>query len=343
MRPNKTALLLALALSGACLGALRYRGAGADISESAEKFLASLTSNQRELASMAFDDPLRRDWHFIPKPTRKGLQIKYMNADQREQARNLLRACLSQTGFEKSELIMSLETILRELEKARVDGPLRDPERYYFTIFGQPGSSGKWGLSIEGHHLSLNFVIEDGKLVATTPTFFGANPGVVKGDIEGAPKTGTRALAKEEDLAFELLHSLTAEQRQTALIDAKAPMDLRAAGEPQAPDTAAVGLAAKELTEGQSKTLWALLEVYANNMPAEIGAARLAAIKEAGAEKVHFAWAGADQPGIGHYYRLQGPTFVVELVNTQPDAQGNVANHIHSVWRDMAGDFGVPR
>ena len=66
------------------------------------------------------------------------------------------------------------------------------------------------------------------------------------------------------------------------------------------------------------------------------------AIREAGVEKIHFAWAGADKPGVGHYYRVQGPSFLIEFVNTQPDAAGNVANHIHCVWRDLGGDFALP-
>jgi hypothetical protein len=340
-------LIFALAVLTVTVGGgwafVLYRGTGGDLTQSAEAFLGSLSDEQRAKASMEYANALRLDWHFIPKPERKGLQVKEMNDDQRKLAHQLLESGLSQIGYDKATKIMSLEAILLELEKGQPGKPLRDTERYYFTLFGQPAPEGKWGLSIEGHHLSLNFVVENGKVISSTPAFFGANPAVVQGDIGVGPKKGTRVLAKEETLAFDLLHSLTAEQRQAALIADKAPTDVRGAGEAQPPDTAPEGLVAEQFNADQVKTLWSLLETYAANMPEDIGGERLEKVRAAGIEKVYFAWAGADQPGIGHYYRLQGPTFLVEFVNTQPDAEGNPANHIHSMWRDTAGDFGVAR
>ena len=332
---------LGLLLVGAGWYGFLYRGPAADMTESAQKFLGSLTSEQAAKTTIKFDDPARLKWHFIPLPERKGLQVKEMNADQRKLALELLRASLSQVGYDKATTIISLEAILRELEKSRVGGPIRDPERYYFTLFGQPRMPGEWGLSVEGHHLSLNFVVKGGQVTSHTPAFLGANPGIVRNEVAGGPKNGTQVLKAEEELAFELFNSLPAEQQKIALLDAKAPNEIRSAGEPQAPQSSPEGVAASQFTDAQKKTLWSLIEAYAGNMPAEIGAARLAEIKEAGIDKVHFAWAGANKPGIGHYYRLQGPTFLVEFVNTQPDAAGTPANHIHSVWRNMKGDFGV--
>lgn len=345
MRTGKPLFLLALALllAGAGWAALKYKGAGGDMTRTAEAFLGALSPDERSQAALAFDDPARLDWHFIPKEKRKGLQIKEMNADQRKLAHALLASGLSHLGYDKAVTIMELEAILRELEKERQAGPIRDPQRYYFTVFGEPSAEGQWGWSIEGHHLSLNFVVRDGKVAASTPAFFGANPGEVKTDVGVGPKKGTRVLSKEEDLGFELLNSLSEEQRKVALIAEKAPGDLRAAGEPQPPDTSPEGLAAEAMTDAQKETLSRLVAAYAANMPAEVAQARLAQVRQAGIEKVHFAWAGADQPGIGHYYRIQGPTFVVEFVNTQPDSAGNPANHIHSVWRQLDGDFGVAR
>jgi len=290
---------------------------------------------------MPFDDANRTKWHFIPLAERKGLQIKDMNDDQRTEALALLRACLSQIGYHKAEVIMGLESILAELEKARKGGPIRDSHRYYWTVYGEPAPIGKWGLSIEGHHLSLNFVVSDGKLSAFTPSFFGANPAVVHNHVEGAPVKGTRILDKEEIVAFELLASLDDEQRRKAVIAEKAPDDVRSGGELQAPQTAAEGIAAADLTEKQVLTLHNLLNAYLNNIPLETAEERRSEIEKAGFDKVHFAWAGADKPGVGHYYRIQGPTFLVEFVNVQPDAAGNPANHIHALWRDMRGDFGL--
>ncbi len=331
------------ALAACGWAARRYEGVGTSMSTAAEAFVEVLSPNQRDAALVPFDDPRRLDWHFIPKAERKGVQLKHMNDVQRERAQALLRACLSEVGYEKAETIRALEAILRELERSRTDGPIRDPERYYFTIFGRPGTDSKWGLSVEGHHLSLNFVVDQGVVVASTPAFFGANPAEVKTDFDFGPPRGHRTLAKEEDLAFQLLHALDEAQRQATIIDSKAPAELRAAGEPQAPDTPPAGLPASRMTRDQQETLRALLEAYLENMPDEVAEVRRREIQQAGFENIHFAWAGADRPGIGHYYRIQGPSFVVELVNTQPDASGNPANHIHSVWRQMGGDFGISR
>lgn len=320
----------------------KQAGAGVDMTAAAEKYLASLDNQQRSQSLLDFDTPQRVDWHFIPKSERKGLQIKEMSQQQRKAAHALLHSALSEVGYDKATKIMALETILHELEGRRPGGNIRDSERYYFTIFGKPADEGRWGLSVEGHHLSLNFVVENSAVVSSTPSFFGANPAIVKSEVPGGLKPGTRVLAKEEQMAFDLLHSLSAEQRQTAVIDRQAPRDIRAAGEPQPPPTAPDGIAAAQLNGDQRATLQGLIEVYARNMPDDVAQARRDAVKQTGLDKVHFAWAGADRPGIGHYYRIQGPTLLIELVNTQPDSAGNMANHIHSVWRDPAGDFAIP-
>ena len=193
----------------------RYAGRGSGFPEFA-------LGRARTTATLAFDDPARLDWHFIPKPQRKGLQIKHMDDAPRKAAHKLLETGLSQLGYDKATTIMGLEAILRELEKSRTDSPIRDPERYYFTIFGTPDTAGRWGWSVEGHHLSLNFVIDKGQVAATTPTFFGANPAEVRSDF-GNFKKGLRVLKPEEETGFQLLASLTPEQRK-AVIAEKAPM-----------------------------------------------------------------------------------------------------------------------
>lgn len=342
MRKHFMVLAMLLFISGAAFGMLNFRPAG-DMTQAAQQFLSGLSAEERSQASAPFEGPARLDWHFIPKDKRKGLQIKHMSEASRKQAHALLATGVSELGYKKAVTIMSLEAILRELEKKRDGGPIRDPERYYFTVFGKPAPEGRWGWSVEGHHLSLNFVVDNGKPSAITPAFFGANPAEVKTNVGVGPKKGTRVLRDEEELAFELLHSLNKLQRGKAVIAEKAPAEIRAAGEPHAPGTPPEGLPAKELEKGQVEILWSLLNAYTEKMPTEVGEARTAEVREAGIENVFFAWAGADKPGIGHYYRVQGPTFIIEFVNTQPDPLGNIANHIHCVWRRMAGDFGLSR
>lgn len=345
MRHRLSFLFAALLTVAIASGWLWYKvvGPGADMAVAAEKFLASLDDQQRKTALMSYDDPARVDWYFVPRNQRKGLQIKEMSAEQRKAAHALLSSALSQAGYEKATTIMELEAILHELEKAKQGGNIRDPERYYFTVFGQPGEQGKWGLSVEGHHLSLNFVVADGRVVSSTPAFFGANPAEVRSSVGVGPKPGTRVLKAEEQLAFDLVNSLDEEQRKTALIAEKAPADIRGPTGTHAPAGAPEGLKVANMKPAQKKILRSLIESYCASMPKEVADRRIEAVREAGVDAIHFAWAGATKPGIGHYYRVQGPSFLIEFVNVQPDAAGNVANHIHCVWRDMAGDFGLPR
>ncbi len=336
------ALLAPVILVAAGFSYLRVTATGVDMTKAADRFVKSLSEPNRAKALMAYEAPQRLDWHFIPKPTRKGLQIKEMSEPEREAARALLAAALSEAGNGKATKIMQLESILRELEKSKVGAPLRDPERYFFTLFGEPRAVGRWALSIEGHHLSLNFVIADNKVVSSTPTFMGANPGVLLADYGPEFKKGLRVLAKEEELAYQLLASLSESQRAKTIVAAKAPADVRDAGLPSPPISPATGLAASEMTPDQVKILRALIEEYANNLPADLAKERLTAIEKQGYEEIKFCWAGPDKPGSGHDYRVQGSSFLIEFNNTQPDAAGNLANHVHSVWHNLAGNFDVP-
>jgi hypothetical protein len=341
-RNQLVAFTALLAFSSAAWGIYQAAATGPAMTSAAGNFLKVLTEEQRKIVVLDYDTPKRVDWHFIPKPERKGLQIKDMNESQRQAAHALLKASLSEIGYDKATRIMSLENLLRELEKTKKSSNIRDPERYYFTVFGQPSESGRWGLSVEGHHLSLNFVVEKGKVISSTPSAFASNPATVHNETPGSQPKGTRLLAKEEVLAFELLQSLTPEQRRVAIIAEKALSEIRAAGQPQPPQEAPAGIPASKLDEKQRKTLDNLITAYAENLPHDVAEARWAAIRQSGQDQIHFAWAGAVKPGIGHYYRIQGPTFLIEFVNTQPDAAGNLANHIHCIWRDMRGDFAIP-
>lgn len=336
------ALALTLTLAAGVGAAFKLAATVPSMTAAAQKWIAELTPEQKKIGLLDYAAPQRLDWHFIPKATRKGVQIRAMTPAQRQAALALLRSTLSEVGHGKATKIMELENLLKELEKARTGTPLRDPERYYFTVFGEPTDAGKWGLSIEGHHMSLNFVVDSGKVVASTPQMFGSNPAIMKNDDTVGIKKGTEILAKEERLAFELLGTLSAEQRKVAMIAEKALDEVRNAGVPQPPTDAPVGLPASKLNDAQKKILRSLVDAYAANMPEEVAKERWAAIEASGFDNLHFAWAGADKPGVGHYYRIQGATFAIEFVNTQPDAAGNPANHIHCMWRDPKGDFALP-
>jgi hypothetical protein len=293
----------------------------------ARAFLDALTPEQKQKAQMPLASDERFNWFYTPVP-RKGLTLKEMTPAQRTAAMNLLRVGLSEKGYSKAETIRSLEDILAEIEKNPVR---RDKELYYFSIFGDPGAKGAWGWRYEGHHLSQHWTIVDGKAVASTPQFFGANPA----EVRSGPRQGLRALGVEEDQGYELLRSLDDKQRQAAIIDAKAPDDILTTNSKEASMQEDRGLGYGQMTDAQRSILMKIIEENAGAHADSIAKERLAKVRAAGLERVKFAWMGGVQKGQGHYYRVQGPTFVIEFDNTQNDA-----NHIHLVWRDFKGDWG---
>jgi hypothetical protein len=320
--------IAAVVLGVALLMSAYYRTESAPpITAAAEHFLASLTPEQAQKARFTFADDERLNWHFIPKE-RKGLPLREMTPTQKHLAFALLNEGLSQRGFTKATTIMSLEDVLRIMEKD--NGERRNPEKYYFSLFGDPASKGVWGFRVEGHHLSLNFTLVNGRVVGS-PNFYGSNPAEVR---EG-PRKGLRVLHAEEDLARDLLAALTPEQKSAAIISKEAYKDiLTMASRKAALEGPPKGLQAAKMNAKQRALLTTLIEEYTRNLPDDVAQAREALIKKAGND-LYFAWAGVEERGGPHYYRVQAPDFLIEYDNTQ-----NNANHIHSVWREFKGDWG---
>ena len=264
---------------------------------------------------------------------RIGIPLQAMDAGERAAAFELLGTGLSERGTQLARGIIQLEGTLRELEGAAGSlwGPVRDPELYYLALFAGPGGTHPWGWRFEGHHLSVNVTDlgPHGQIVA--PLFMGANPA----RVPSGPQAGTRLLAAEEDLAFELLHMLDLRQRARATIATQSPGDILTRSVPEVRPMALAGLPAAEMGIAQQRQLRRLLELYAGRMADSSAARQLRRIDEAGFGRLHFAWAGAHRPREPHYYRIHGPTVLMEYDNT-----GGGANHIHTVWRDLENDFG---
>lgn len=302
-----------------------------ELVQSANAFLASLNSQQLKLAKLDFPNEQRLNLKYTPGP-RVGLPLRAMEKHQRDLAYAMMAATLSQRGLIKATTIMSLEPILRQLETGLNNGIDRDPELYYFSVFGEPSTTGTWGWKAEGHHVSVNIAIKGGTVVGSTPMFFGSNPAEVK---EG-PRKGLRVLAREEDLARELLMALDAAQKKAAIIQATAPREIITAENREPKIGAPVGLPVPKMNPKQVEILTALLQEYAYRMSPDIAEITMNDVRKDGIDKIFFAWAGSEKRGEPHYYRVQGPSFVIEYDNTQ-----NNANHIHSVWRDLENDFGI--
>jgi hypothetical protein len=305
---------------------------GRAMADAANAFLKDLNPEQRSKASFKFDDDTRFEFRFTPR-ARTGLPLKEMTETQRTKAHALLKSGLSMRGYTNATDIIALENVLRAIEPPRT-GPnaiVRDPELYFVSIYGEPTGKTPWGWKFEGHHISVNFTLVEGRPVVFAPSFFGSNPAVVK---EG-PQAGKRALRDEEESGRALLGAFDDEQKKKVMFAADAPRDMITGENREAKVLESVGVSYADMTPAQRRLLERVLDAYLGRVAPELAKVRLDAIRKTGMDKITFGWAGTQEAGGPHYYRVQGPTFLIEYDNVQ-----NNANHIHSVWRDFNGDFG---
>ncbi|MCS6846867.1 MAG: DUF3500 domain-containing protein [Anaerolineae bacterium] len=287
------------------------------MADAATRFLATLDDAQRAKATYAFDDAERLRWHWTTPRNfpRNGLSLQEMNREQKDAALALLQSSLSALGFQKSLDIMSLQNDLGN-----------DPEAYFVTVFGAPGSNGVWAWRWEGHHLSRHFTIR-GDRVAVTPFFHGAWPTV--------SNTGLRAMPREEDAARELIRSLVAIGKTEAIFQERSLTRHVTWNSERVGPLEPVGVLVGDFTTDQQALVHEIIHAYLDVLPEPIASDHLTRLQNAGFEQMRFGWAGALEPRRPHYYRLQGPTFLLEFDNSR-----NGATHIHSVWRDFVQDFG---
>lgn len=301
---------------------------GSLMADAAGRFLAALDRDQKSQAAFPFDSPERFNWHWIPRE-RKGVPFKNLKPDQRALAFGLLNTGLSTSGALKATTIMSLEEILRVEEHGA--GPLRDPELYFVSVFGAPDRDGEWGWRVEGHHLALNYTLRGGRVVSATPFMFGSNPA----EIRSGPRKGLRNLAEIERPANALLLSLTESQRKTAVVSDTAPDVTTTPNSAQPEVKTPEGISGDQLEAEQRQTLMQLVRVYATNFPDPVRSGLLEQIDRS-AKDIHFAWYGPPDPRKPHAFRVQGSTFLIDFNDKQ-----NEANHIHTYYRSLLGDFGA--
>jgi hypothetical protein len=332
MKPTTLLLMSMLAAFASCQSQTAVNNTKGNMTTAAVNFLQSLSASQKQKAQFAFDEEERYNWHYIPKE-RKGIPLKELNAAQYKTAMELLHAALSDTGFAKTTAVIKLEAVLRDVEGRPETDDYRDQGKYYFSIFGKPGTDKIWGWRLEGHHISFNFSSENNQLVSGTPGFIGSNPAVV---LSG-PEKGLEILKDETQLGFNLLHSLNTDQKKKAVITTKAPGDIITASNRKAMIENPQGILYSELNSQQHKLFMQLLSLYIHRYTATFASTMMKEVEDAGISNLRFAWAGDEQPGVGHphYYRIQGPTIIIEYDNTQ-----NNANHVHTVVRDLKNDFG---
>ena len=324
--------ILAVAFAASVVvSAQRAQGVATNMATAANAFLGALTPEQRQKATFAMDNAERLRFNFIPTEAwpRNGVQLREMTEPQQKLAHALLRSALSERGYQTYTNIIQLETVLKAIE---VGGKFeRDPGKYFFSVFGTPSAAGTWGWRVEGHHVSLHFSVVEGKAVANTPSFAGTNPA----EVMDGPQKGTRVLALQEDAGRALVTALDEKQKAVAVINATAPNEIITTNQLDIKPLAPEGIKYSALTPPQRDLLMKIIDSYAGLMTTELAADRMAKIKAAGLDNVAFAWAGPAERGQRHYFRVQGPTFLIEFDNSQ-----NNGNHVHSIWRDFNGDFG---
>jgi hypothetical protein len=322
------ALLMSLPLSFAAA----WAGASEPSpSAAALGLIAATPADARSRLLQPFTDDARSDWHYTPRQ-RSGIPWKEMGDAQRKATTALLRTALSAPGLDKIHAVMALEIALRELETF---SSRRDPDNYALAIFGSPTAQGApWGFRLEGHHLSLHFTLQDERFLSTLPQFMGSNPALVPRDMpHGGPRAGTRVLAEEEDMARGLMTALAPAQRAVALFDSRTYGDIYTKNARKLEPLSPVGVELRALPAAEQATLLRLIGVFAGHLRPELAEARLARVRAGGLDNVRFGWAGSLERGKPFYYRIQGPRFLIELDNSG-------GNHIHSVWRDLEGDWG---
>jgi hypothetical protein len=292
----------------------------------AAKFISMLDSSQQVRALYPFDTDERFTYHYFPVNNRKGIAMDELNDLQKQAALDLIKTCLSEQTIKKMNRIIQLEVVLKALEKRKPDDNYRDPGKYYFTLFGVPAINSIWGWRLEGHHVYFNFSANNKILVSGTPGFLGANPAVVQ---EGSQK-GQEVLKEEREMGFALLNRLSTEELKKAIIDSAVPGDIMTATNRKAMILHPSGLRYSEMTGSQQGQFLELIRLYVYRFTKLFADNMLKEIQEAGLNNLLFSWAGNREPGIGrpHYYRIQGPTIIIEYDNTQ-----NNANHVHTVVR----------
>lgn len=312
-----------------CLFTLQGQIQAQDLVSSANTFLNSLDEKLKAKVQYTMDNPERFNWFFVPRD-RNGVSMRNFSEAQREAALKMLKVSVSDQGYTKATSIMGLDKVLKEIESRPAEDNYRDPVNYYVTIFGEPSKETIWGWRFEGHHISYNFTSDKNKIVSSTPSFFGSNPAIVP----SGPEKGKQILKQETDLGYELCNSFTAEQKTKAIFSEKAPNDIVTSNRRKAELLTPAGLSYKEMNGTQQKLFMKLLNVYIDNYELGFSKTLSAKIKKAGIDNLSFSWAGTLTPGTGNYYRIQGPSLLIEYDNTQTNA-----NHVHTVVRDLTNDF----
>jgi hypothetical protein len=313
------------------------------IVSAAQALLATLDGAGRAKVQFPFDGPQKARWSNLPSGIfqREGLRIADLTSTQRDAVRTLLTTALSRQGNEKVEAIMQGDEVLRQGEPANGPGGGRrggrpggpgggvnfGKDQYFLAFLGTPSTTQPWMLQFGGHHLAINLTM-GGSQASMTPSLPAAQPATYS--IEGRT---VRPLGAENDKAFALINALDNAQRSQAILPYRVA-DLVLGPGQDGRTIQPEGIRASALTASQQAMLLELAREWAGIMHDAFATARMAEIK-ANLPNTYFAWSGPTTNGSAAYFRVQGPTVVIEYA-----PQGGV-DHIHTIYRDPTNDYGA--
>ncbi len=306
------------------------------VDEAGDRLWRGLSQEQREEARFSFEDSdERRDIRFAPF-FQEGVRLGSMSSEGQQQLHGLLEASLGFEAAARTRTIRELEPAVQRAEKGTflgfVAGRRRLVDRYFLAVFGEPGN-GPWGYRFEGHHLSVNVTVPtEGDLASLTPLFLGAQPRRVPDDWEGG---GIQVLQEEEETALALIASLDPAQRTTAELAYQEDRGLMLSQVRELAPAEPAGITQAALDGQQREILERLIDLYLSNFPKEARQDGWRKIDAAGRGYLRFAFALSDATDHALYFRIQGPTLMVEFDNTEG------GDHIHTVVRSIGGDFGA--
>jgi len=311
------------------------------MNEAARAFVSSLGSEESEKALYEFDNEKeRKDWSNVPVSAlpRNGLSMGELNDAQKIAAHRLIDSTLSTQGYAKAYGLMQLDDIWSVLmeETHPGTGVYFSSDKFLLAIFGKPGGDEPWGWQLDGHHLAINTTVVDGQ-VTLTPIFLGAEPDVVP----RGPYAGLQILGAERRKGLAVIKSLTSEQQSKAVLSESIPEDLFE-GTGQAKSLKKFeGIPAAEMSSDQRAKLWVLIDEYLDNCPQEVASARRAKIRADGAAALYFAWMGPIAEEANLYYRVHGPSIIIEYDNTSVGSlRDGYSNHLHTILREPSNDYG---
>ncbi|MEP7279332.1 MAG: DUF3500 domain-containing protein [Bacteroidota bacterium] len=321
-----------LLITTACLYFIRPVAAQ-DLVGKANTFIALLNDTQKTKALYPFDTAERYRFMYIPLEDRKGISMNELNTAERTAVMDLLKTSLADKTVKKIQSIMLLDNVLKEMEHRKPEDHFRDPGKYFLTIFGIPSAKTIWGWRFEGHHVAFHFSANKKVLVAGTPSFLGSNPAIV----QQGPHKGENVLKEETDKGFAMLHALLPGELKKAIMDITVPKDIITAASRKAMIEHPSGVRYSELSPAHQQLLLQLISLYIHRYTKLFADNMLKEIQTAGLNNLWFSWAGYTEPVLGkpYYYRIQGPSIIIEYDNSQDNA-----NHIHTVIRDLNNDFG---